>query len=198
MTRSHLLAAAEQIFIERGFHDASIDEVAAAAGFTKGAVYSNFKNKEDLFIALTDLHWDRQMAAVRGAMADATTLNPDERADVFRQLTIDLLSMSRDWQLVYLEFSIYAARNAEARQRLTERFRADCDTLAPLLDAELSRVGAQSPIPLNDLAAVFLAFFNGIALQRVTDPDASDETLLESAITVLNHALDGFPRRPPP
>ena len=53
-TRDHLLDAAAQVLAERGFHGASLDEVAAAAGFTKGAVYSNFKNKEDLFLALLE------------------------------------------------------------------------------------------------------------------------------------------------
>ena len=62
-TREHLLAAAAEVFAERGFHGASLDEVAAVAGFTKGAVYSNFKNKEDLFLALLKESYDREMQA---------------------------------------------------------------------------------------------------------------------------------------
>ena len=58
-TRDYLLQAAAQVFAERGFHGASLDEVAAAAGFTKGAVYSNFKNKEDLFLALLEANQRR-------------------------------------------------------------------------------------------------------------------------------------------
>ena len=197
LTRSHLLAAAEQIFKERGFHDASIDEVAAAAGFTKGAVYSNFKNKEDLFIALTEQRWDQQMAAVRRAMSAAGTLGADERADLFRRLTADLRA-DRDWELLLLEFSVYAARNPRAQRRLAQRYDADCAALAPLLDAELHRASRQSPIPPNDLAALFLAFFNGIALKHATNPDHTDETLLQCAITLLNYAIDAFPRQPQP
>ena len=64
-TREHLLAAAAEVFAERGFHGASLDEVAAVAGFTKGAVYSNFKNKEDLFLALFQANYDREMEAIR-------------------------------------------------------------------------------------------------------------------------------------
>jgi AcrR family transcriptional regulator len=193
LTRSHLLDAAEQIFVTRGFHVASIDDVAAAAGFTKGAVYSNFRNKEDLFIALVDRRWDQQLATVREVMEDAEDLAPEERDDAFRRLTVELLRAGRDWQLLYLEFAVYAARNPEARRRLDARFRADSEALAPLLQGQLHRIGATSPISTVDLAAVFLAFFNGIALQRVTHPDDDDETLVENAITVLDHALAGFP-----
>jgi AcrR family transcriptional regulator len=196
LTRSHLLAAAEQVFIARGFHGASIDEVAATAGFTKGAVYSNFKNKEDLFIALTERRWDQQMDAVRRAMADAASLDADERADLFTRLSADLLWVDRDWQLLFLEFSVYAARNADAQRELAERSRAACAALAQLLDTELRRVGARSPIPLEDLAAVYLAFFNGVALKHATNPEEGDEQMLQSAIRVLEHALDAFPRRP--
>ncbi|HEY7948981.1 MAG TPA: helix-turn-helix domain-containing protein, partial [Acidimicrobiales bacterium] len=64
-TRDHLLAAAAQVFAERGFHGTSLDEVAAVAGFSKGAVYSNFKNKEDLFLALFKANYDREMDALR-------------------------------------------------------------------------------------------------------------------------------------
>ena len=70
-TRDHLLRAAAQVFAERGYHGASLDEVAAAAGFTKGAVYSNFKNKEDLFLALLESHYDCELAAVRATLEGA-------------------------------------------------------------------------------------------------------------------------------
>ena len=73
LTRTHLLDAAAQVFARQGFHGASIDAIAAAAGFTKGAVYSNFKNKEDLFVALLEERVERQVEQVREAMARATT-----------------------------------------------------------------------------------------------------------------------------
>jgi AcrR family transcriptional regulator len=195
LTRSHLLDAAERIFIERGFHDASIDEVAAAAGFTKGAVYSNFKNKADLFIALTERRWDQQVAAVRQALAEAVSLAADERSRRFTQLTGELLLEDRDWALLSLEFFVYAARNDEARRRLAARYRTDRDTLAALIQAELDRMGAASPLPVEDLAATFLALFNGIALAHVTYRDEADAELLSSAMTFVNHAVDAFPQR---
>src|SRR5579862_5698159 len=69
-TRAYLLKAAEQVFSERGFHGATLDEVAAVAGFTKGAVYSNFQSKDDLFLALLEARYQSGMASVRALLDD--------------------------------------------------------------------------------------------------------------------------------
>jgi AcrR family transcriptional regulator len=190
LTRSHLLAAAAQVFARQGFHGASIDDVAAAAGFTKGAVYSNFKNKEDLFLALMDERAEAQIAAVQSGLAEAASLPPDERSDLFRRLTEDSIWGDPDWQLLFLEFSLYAARNPPARRRLSERYHRDLARLVPLIRTELGRMDAELPLPVEDLAAVFLALFNGIGLKHATDPDNADDSLLESALAFVMYALD--------
>src|SRR5271168_2584331 len=87
-TREHLLAAAAQVFGERGFHGASLDEVAAVAGFTKGAVYSNFKNKEDLFLALFKANYDREMDALRTSLS-SSEVPPEARISEFVHLIRD-------------------------------------------------------------------------------------------------------------
>src|SRR5271166_4734292 len=81
-TREHLLQAAAQVFAERGFHGASLDEVAAAAGFTKGAVYSNFKNKEDLFLALLEDAYTRELSALKDTM-EHSDVPPEARLGDF-------------------------------------------------------------------------------------------------------------------
>jgi AcrR family transcriptional regulator len=194
LTRSHLLEAAAQVFARQGFHGASIDDVARAAGFTKGAVYSNFKNKEDLFLALMDRRSQEQLSVVGNAMTEASSLTDDERASRFRDLTAGLLWGDRDWQLLVLEFSLYAARNAHAAQRLVEQERREREQLIPLIRGELDRVGTVSPVPLDDLASIFLALFRGIALQHVIDPEGADDTLLESAMEFLHDRVDTFPK----
>src|SRR5688500_5424687 len=68
MTREHLLEAAARIFSRDGFHGASLDDIAATAGFTKGAVYSNFKSKEDLLLALMDQHMTEQFDEIVGSL----------------------------------------------------------------------------------------------------------------------------------
>jgi AcrR family transcriptional regulator len=189
LTRSHLLAAAEGVFIEKGFHAASVDAVASAAGFTKGAVYANFKDKEDLFIALTEERWARHMDAVQTALQDATALESATRADLFTHMTADLLWLDREWQLLFLEFSVYAARNLRAQQRLAEREAANCAAVAAVLTAQFGQAGIKPPLPVHELAAIIVAFFNGIALRHATHPDPGDESLLNGAIRLLDMSL---------
>jgi AcrR family transcriptional regulator len=190
MTRFHLLAAAAQVFARKGFHGASIDDVAAAAGFTKGAVYSNFKNKEDLFLGVLDQRIAEQFVAVRAALAEAAALPPDARSNLFTGLTTEWLWGNEEWQLLMLEFSLYAVRNPHARRKLAERTRLDEELLQPLIEAELDRAGNEPPIPVDQLTAIFLALFSGIALKHATNPTDSDDTLIESAITFVTHALE--------
>jgi AcrR family transcriptional regulator len=191
MTRSHLLDAAARVFARQGFDGASIDDVAAAAGFTKGAVYSNFKNKEDLFLALMDRRTDEQIAAVQTTLDAASSLTSDERADRFATLTAQLLWGDRDWQLLSLEFALYAARHPKARRRLAERQRQDRERLIPIIETAFARVPPRLRVPVDDLAAIFLALFGGIALQHLTNPADADDTLLQSAIEFLESAFAG-------
>ena len=135
-TREHLLAAAAEVFAERGFHGASLDEVAAVAGFTKGAVYSNFKNKEDLFLALFKANYDREMDAIRAALNDSE-VPPEARISDFVALIRDQSTQGgRNFNLLYQEFWLYAARNPEVRKELTRIDDEGAQALAEILQAE--------------------------------------------------------------
>ena len=195
-TRDHLLASAACLFIERGFHAASIDDIAQTAGFTKGAVYTHFKNKEEIFIALTERRWDEQFARVRTALETLASSSADKRSASFVDLTRNLLWDDPNWQLLALEFNVYAARNPSARQRLSERHRVDRSMLAALLAQDLDRRGIDPPISPHALAGVLLAFFNGIALKHTTNPERDDNEVLSAAIRLIDIALeDADPRK---
>src|SRR5205807_5377103 len=119
MTRAHLLAAASEVFAERGFHSATLDEIADAAGFSKGAVYSNFANKEELFLALIQEQGEsivRDYAAFEEAEYPHAAAQVAALADVYLRRDADL---TKDWALL-TEFNLYALRNPELRARLVE------------------------------------------------------------------------------
>ncbi|HVA06637.1 MAG TPA: TetR/AcrR family transcriptional regulator, partial [Acidimicrobiales bacterium] len=142
-TRDHLLAAAAVVFAERGFHGASLDEVAAVAGFTKGAVYSNFKNKEDLFLALFKANYDREMDALRVTL-DASELPPESRLGDFVTLILEQTRQEGgNFGLLYQEFWLYAARNPAAREQLTRLEDENVRGIAEVLVAERSRQGLE-------------------------------------------------------
>ncbi len=113
-TRQDLVAAAERLFVDRGFHATSVDQVAEEAGYTKGAVYSNFDSKEELFLAVFDAR------AGRGASHAEDVLSESGDEEGLRRLVSD--SMRRrgredGWLAVFLEFWAHAVRHPQLRDR---------------------------------------------------------------------------------
>jgi AcrR family transcriptional regulator len=188
-TRDYLLQAAARVFAERGFHAASLDEVAAAAGFTKGAVYSNFKNKEDLFLALLEAYRQREMDALH-ATIDASDIPPEARLPDFVTLIREQTSeLGANWDILYQEFVLYALRNVAAREKLAA-FDAETTTkVAELIRGEQARQGVETPEQLENRARIIEALFRGIGIMRALDPDAVDEAFLESAMAFVARGL---------
>jgi AcrR family transcriptional regulator len=199
ITRDHLLDAAAQVLAERGFHGASLDEVAAAAGFTKGAVYSNFKNKEDLFLALLERYWIRESEALHQALA--SEIPPESRLSDFVSLIRDQLTQAPGtWPALYLEFCVYALRNPQARERLAQLNDAIVESVARIIESERARWGIESDEPPKQLAIIIEAFFRGVGIMRALDPATIDEPFLETAISFLARGMvppnpDALPSR---
>jgi len=188
-TREHLLAAAAEVFAERGFHGASLDEVAAVAGFTKGAVYSNFKNKEDLFLALFKANYDREMNAIRAALKDSE-VPPEARISDFVALIRDQTTqVGRNFSLLYQEFSLYAARNPQVREELTRIDDEGAQALADILQAERERVGLEPLASPLQTARIVEILFRGIGQLRVLQPDVANDEFVEAAITFVARGL---------
>jgi AcrR family transcriptional regulator len=187
-TRDYLLEAAARVFAERGFHGASLDEVAAAAGFTKGAVYSNFKNKEELFLALLEANQQREMDALH-ATIDASDVPPEARLSDFvnliRNQTTDL---GENWDVLYQEFALYAMRNAAAREKLARFEAVTIEKVAELIRNEQARQGLTSE-QTDQVARLIVALMNGISIMRALNADAVDDAFLETAMGFLARAL---------
>ena len=170
MTRQHLLDAAAVVFARDGFHGASIDEVAATAGFTKGAVYSNFKNKDDLFLELLDDRLARQFALVETILEDAPNIDRDDEMN--RMADFVWSAMNNDeWTLLYLEFLVYAARNPDAKAKLAESARQSRQFVVDMRNNEFP--DDDPPFDAEEFATVSLALFNGLGIDHLIDPDGS-------------------------
>lgn len=170
MTRRHLLDAAAAEFAAKGFHGASLDAVAKAAGFTKGAVYSNFENKEALFLAVLDDRLTYELDAVtRGILDDESP--PDEHFDRIQQ-TAAQLNRDDAWGVLFLEFVVYALRHPEVRERLAEFTRRHQADVEGMIVREREQHGLE---PLEDVAfTAFMAraLFVGANMFRMIDPEA--------------------------
>ncbi len=118
-TQSRLLKAAEEVFVRDGYEAAQLDAIAAAAGRSKGAVYTHFKSKEDLFLALfehrTRSTVDRLMTSLRKCA------NREQSLAVFREFYVGLVR-DRAWPILTLEFKLFALRHPESKERLRKAF----------------------------------------------------------------------------
>ena len=186
-TREYLLQAAAQVFAERGFHAATLDEVAAAAGFTKGAVYSNFKNKEDLFLALLEDAYAREMTALR-ATIEASDVPPEARIEDFVSLIGGELDRVPNMGALYLEFHLYALRNPAARVRMNELEEEDIRAIAEILEDERVQRGMEVDEPAEQTARIIVALFRGINMMRTANPEVAGKELLEAAIAFVTRA----------
>jgi AcrR family transcriptional regulator len=186
-TRRYLLEAASKVFAERGYHRATLDEVAAAAGFTKGAVYSNFKSKEDLFLALLEWRTEEEMAMLR-TIIGSSDVPPESRLSDFVSV-FRVEPAEEDWSILYQEFYLYALRHPQARERLAELDRATARSVAELIE-DGRRRGAVAPgEPAEELARIVVAMFRGVSLVRALDPEGADEAYFQSTLAFVARAL---------
>ena len=173
-TRSSLLEAAAEVFARRGMQQASIDEVAEHAGFTKGAFYANFESKEELFLAMLDDRFARHVEEIDRVLA--SDAEPEDQARVGAAHFIDLITSDPEWERLFFEFSAYASRNENFRRELVARRRDLQQRMAELYRRRAEQLGVEPPFPIEDIARMTFAMADGIALQKLLDPESvSDE-----------------------
>ncbi len=182
-TRSCLLRSAAKVFARRGLEGASIDEVAADAGFTKGAFYANFASKQDCFLAMLD-----ERFAERVAQLEALTAAEDGLEQQVRSAASDFtryLSSDRDWERLFFEFAAYAARDEAFRVELVKRYRGLREGMAAVFERRLSELGVRSPVPVEQLVLMTFSLGNGFALERLLEPEAAPAELFSDALVLL-------------
>src|SRR3954454_3081338 len=182
-TRDRLLDAATKGFARRGYHEASVEEIAAEAGFTTSAVYSNFAGKEKLFLALADSEVTQRVAEIR-AVADAAERGEapgQEAADQFRTF----LERDPDWPLLFYEFWSFGVRNAKIRAEFGKRRQAVSEVLAATLERVAAQAGFRLRFPAPVLATAISATLNGLAFERAADPGAIPDEVFEEFISAI-------------
>jgi AcrR family transcriptional regulator len=172
-TRAKLMRSAGKLFCRHGLEQASVDEIAQDAGYTKGAFYSNFKSKEELFLAMLDQKFGEEIKRIEAALK--TDESPDE---VARHAGEDLMRFMRsdpEWERLYLEFVAYAGRNDEFRQELLTRCRAMDERLGEVYKRWSERIGIVPAIPIEDITQITSIMTQGFLMSQQIDPDLSEE-----------------------
>jgi AcrR family transcriptional regulator len=182
-TRSCLMSSAAKVFARRGLQQASIDEVAEDAGFTKGAFYANFKNKEELFLAMLDERFAGRLEEIERATSGGD--EPEEQARRAGLDFSDYLAADPEWQRLFFEFAAYAARNEDFRQELVTRYGALRDRIASMYARRSEELGVEAPVPHDQIAMMTFAMANGIALEQLLEPDAVPQDLFGTMLMVF-------------
>jgi AcrR family transcriptional regulator len=174
-TRTLLLDAAAEVFARKGFAGASVEEIAETAGFSIGAFYSNFANKDELFVELLSTHSRNQIAESARLMND--------RAKGKRGLGRQLIAAAdEDFPLLEAEFWLYSVRNPQVEAALAERMREPREALKKLVGEALRRMDP----PVTDLdvpvSVIVASLFAGLVRQRRVDPESVSAELYDKAL----------------
>lgn len=166
-TRQILLDAAEEVFARKGLTGAALEEIADAAGFTRGAIYSQFGAKEKLFLAVVDRQRQRFLdgfAEVMMSFHRLSDVDIDELAERWRQL-----SSGADRAVLGHELTLFLMRNPDARERVAEQRLDIIRSLGEFISKNVARIGGTLTIEAEMLARVILAANDGITLDSHLD-----------------------------
>jgi AcrR family transcriptional regulator len=180
-TRERLLTAARSVFAERGIQAAVVEDICEAAGFTRGAFYSNFASKQELFATLLRQEGEQLLGRLAVVVAEEVEAPPDgDVIDAFAERYLAAHPVDRQWFLVHSEFWLHAIRDPRAvaeLNRTTDQFRGE---LCALLETALTKAGRRLVVePLDAVLAVAAVFEAGIREMHLRsgarDPDFAQD-----------------------
>ncbi|HEY2557097.1 MAG TPA: TetR/AcrR family transcriptional regulator [Diaminobutyricibacter sp.] len=169
LTRTTLIDAAADVFAKRGFHAASLEEIAETAGFTRGAIYKNFENKEELFYAVIERRIDAQLSRFREVLREdrAAAMDPARLAAIWQEE----LGFDNEWLTLDLEFRLYAMRNEAARVRWVAHERELRGLVARFIEEQQKALDASTVIDADTMAGIVIPASQGFWQWTALDPD---------------------------
>jgi AcrR family transcriptional regulator len=169
LTRTTLIDAAADVFAKRGFHAASLEEIAETAGFTRGAIYKNFENKEELFYAVIERRIEAQLSRFREVLRDdaAAARDPARLAAIWEEE----LGFDNEWLTLDLEFRLYAMRNEEARRRWVAHEREFRNLVARFIEEQQKMLGGSTKVDADTMAGIVIPASQGFWQWTALDPE---------------------------
>jgi AcrR family transcriptional regulator len=182
VTRDLLLRAAEQVFARVGYEKAQVEEIAEAAGFSKGALYAHFKSKEELFLGLYETKTASYLAKLRHDLDSAPTR--EVKIDAFRSFYIDL-SKEKDWALITLEVKLFIRRHPEVKERLRQIDEYVGDSIEGALTGLLGNSVRAAGEALGGI-------FSALVLESDLEPDVLPERKMRAMLGTIFDTLLGL------
>lgn len=171
-TRNLLLDAAEEVFARKGFDGSALEDIADVAGYTRGAIYSRFGSKAELFLAVVERRRQQFLSGFDDVIASfhrLEDLDTDELADRWRQL---ITEEGADRAVLGYEFTLFLLRNPDARERVAAQREETVHVLADYISKGAARLGGELSMPALELARVVLAANDGVTLNSLLDDQA--------------------------
>jgi AcrR family transcriptional regulator len=186
-TQARLLDAAEAVFVRDGYEAAQLDEIAAKAERSKGAVYTHFKNKEDLFLALFEHRIQSYIDRLKNKLRECT--DRKQSVEAFRDFYVSL-SDDRTWPILTLEFKLYALRHPESKERLRKAFEMSRATHEDRTYRQMFGQLTRDQRRDNDLALLALGpIVTGLILESHFEPEILCEKGLQRIFGRIFDAL---------
>lgn len=184
-TRAALLEAGAKVFVKRGYYGASLEEIAEEAGYSRGAVYSNFEDKQALFGALMN-------ESVREKVGQAIEVLSGEAASPEQQV-LAALKQSPEYVQLWFEFFSHAARDPNFREAFVGGFAQLREAFTEVIGNWYEQEGVEPLIPPEQLAVAVNALANGIAIEEVIDPDEVPAELTGDVLRLILAGLRAGP-----
>jgi AcrR family transcriptional regulator len=192
-TRTRLIDAAARVFARRGFQAATVEEIAERAGYSHGAVYSNFAGKEELFLAVFERYMAQRIDEVTRASEVQGTF--PERARAAADQWMERFGEDRETFLLHLEFMIHAARNPKLSKQLGERMAVLRLEVERRIAERAAKTATPLPLPPAELALILRALGIGLAVEALNAPGEVNTRLYGDFVALIAGVLEGS--RPP-
>jgi AcrR family transcriptional regulator len=193
-TRADLIATARDLFLAEGYAKTSLERVAEEAGYSKGAVYSNFRTKKELGLEVLGLIHATKFQEVTDLIAAGDTLEDQlERFQEWAERTIGDVG----WTLLEFEFATVARDDPELQAALVSSLGIVRGAVAAQVQSLADTVGISLPMSAQDAASAILSMGIGLGMQRAIDPSIP-AGLITDALRLLVTFGDGPPRRAQP
>jgi AcrR family transcriptional regulator len=186
-TRHKLFEAAARVFEEQGIGGASVETVAAAAGFTRGAFYSNFKSMDELIIAMLEDHVERSIRRNLDLLAEHS--NIDDFLEALKNMDRSKQDPIGRAPLLHMEMILFVARAEKRRPELAKRLRARRKLVADIVETTLKDSGRPGAVNPAWTGAILLALEDGFRLHRLIDPETTPSDSFLRAVGDLRRAM---------
>jgi AcrR family transcriptional regulator len=191
LTRERLIESGHAVFIRRGFHAATLEEIAMEAGVTKGAVYSNFEGKADLFIAVVEARTEQRMQGYRRAYREAKDIEALARQHARIMVKDD---PNGRWSSVLTSAWAETADDPDLRKKLLDIQVRATSFIGQTIKETADRTGVEFPYPIERLNRMGGALMRGLLLQRLLDPKHLTDQEIEDAFVAFVRGM-GRPAR---